>query len=272
MVVATNSPVNDRFTLHTRQFPYMTYVVGLKVPRGLPDVLIWDTLDPYHYARLAGKPGPDGSDTLIVGGEDHKTGQEHDGEERFRKLAEWAHDHFPTAGEVTHQWAGQVLETLDGLANIGRNPGDENVYVVTGDSGMGMTHGTIAALLIPELIAGNGHPWKDVFDPAGAGAGGREFVAENVNVAWQYADYLTGSGSSRSTTSSRVGRGRADVAVEGRYREREAIPRVLGGLLHLDRTGTPPEDVDARNGSRFNATASAASRESTHARGCDGGQ
>jgi glycine/D-amino acid oxidase-like deaminating enzyme/nitrite reductase/ring-hydroxylating ferredoxin subunit len=194
VVVATNSPVNDRVRLHTKQFPYMTYVIGLKVTTALPDALIWDTLDPYHYCRLAGKPGPDGSDTLIVGGEDHKTGQASDGEERFAHLEAWAYTHFPTAGRVTHKWAGQVLETLDGLAHIGRNPGDENVYVVTGDSGMGMTHGTIAGLLIPSLIAGEDHPWKEAFDPGRTpvrGAG--EFVSENANAAWQYTDYLTGS-------------------------------------------------------------------------------
>lgn len=194
VVVATNSPVNDRVRLHTKQFPYMTYVIGLRVPAGLPDALIWDTVDPYHYCRLAGKPGPDGSDTLLVGGEDHKTGQASDGEHRFAQLEAWAHAHFPTAGKVTHKWAGQVLETLDGLAHIGRNPGDEHIYVVTGDSGMGMTHGTIAGLLIPSLIAGENHPWKEAFDPGRTpirGAG--EFVSENANVAWQYTDYLTGS-------------------------------------------------------------------------------
>ena len=195
VVMATNSPVNDRVRLHTKQFPYMTYVIGLKVPAaGMPDALIWDTIDPYHYVRLAGKPGPDGADTLIVGGEDHKTGQEDDAIDRFAKLEAWARHHVPAAGELTHRWAGQVLETLDGLAYIGRNPGDENVYVVTGDSGMGMTHGTVAGLLIPDLIAGTQNPWADLFDPSRTpvrSAG--EFVSENANVAWQYTDYLTGS-------------------------------------------------------------------------------
>jgi glycine/D-amino acid oxidase-like deaminating enzyme/nitrite reductase/ring-hydroxylating ferredoxin subunit len=242
VVVATNSPFNDRFTIHTKQFPYMTYVVGLRVPRGLPDALIWDTLDPYHYARLAGKSGPDGSDTLIVGGEDHKTGQEHDGEERFGKLEAWAREHFPTAGEVTHKWAGQVLETLDGLAYIGRNPGDENVYVVTGDSGMGMTHGTIAALLVPELIAGNDHPWKDVFDPGRTpvrAAG--EFVSENANAAWQFTDYLTGSEVDSLEdiapgTGAVVRMGLSKVAVyreeNGDYHGCSAVCPHLGAIVH----------------------------------------
>lgn len=52
--------------------------------------------------------------------------------------------------KVEFSWAGQVMETIYGLAYIGHNPMDEkNVYVVTGDSGMGMTHGTIAGMLLP---------------------------------------------------------------------------------------------------------------------------
>ena len=34
VVVATNAPVNDRVAIHTKQAPYMTYVIGARVPRG----------------------------------------------------------------------------------------------------------------------------------------------------------------------------------------------------------------------------------------------
>ncbi|HYH69503.1 MAG TPA: FAD-dependent oxidoreductase [Urbifossiella sp.] len=194
VVVATNSPFNDRFAIHTKQYPYMTYVVGLRANlAAVPDALVWDTIDPYHYVRQAGKPDAAGFDTLIVGGEDHKTGHADDGDERFAKLEEWARKTFPQAGEVTHRWAGQVLETGDGLGFIGRNPGDTNVYVVTGDSGMGMTHGSIAGILIPRLIASGSHPWEAVFAPGRTPvrtAG--EFLQENADVALQYAAWLSG--------------------------------------------------------------------------------
>ena len=52
VVVATNAPVNDRVAIHTKQAPYMTYVIGARMPRGsVPRVLAWDTGDPYHYIR-----------------------------------------------------------------------------------------------------------------------------------------------------------------------------------------------------------------------------
>jgi Rieske Fe-S protein len=94
---------------------------------------------------------------------------------------------------VEFHWAGQVMETIDGLGFIGRNPMDEeNVYVATGDSGMGLTHGTIAGILISDLILGRENPWTELYDPArkplGALAG---FAGENLNVAAQYGTWLT---------------------------------------------------------------------------------
>ena len=57
VVVATNVPINDRVAIHTKQAPYMTYVIAARVPPGaVPQVLSWDTGDPYHYVRLQGRP------------------------------------------------------------------------------------------------------------------------------------------------------------------------------------------------------------------------
>src|SRR5207237_3024753 len=162
VVVATNCPINDRVVIHSKQAPYATYVVGLRVKGEVERAMLWDTAMtaeeekkkvepiPYHYVRFA---RDEKGDVLIVGGEDHKSGQASDCEQRFAKLERWARDHFPFVGDVTDRWSGQVMEPMDGVAYIGRNPGDKNVYVVTGDSGNGMTHGTIAGLLIADLIA-----------------------------------------------------------------------------------------------------------------------
>ena len=76
------------------------------------------------------------------------------------------YDRFPQFGGVTYRWSGMVMETLDGLGYIGADPtGAENVYLATGDSGMGMTHGTIAGLLLTDLILGRPNPWAELYDP-----------------------------------------------------------------------------------------------------------
>ena len=188
VVVATNSPITDVVSIHTKQFPYRTYAIGAAVdPGAVPRALYWDTLDPYHYIRLMK------DDMLIVGGEDHKTGQEEDPKDRFRRLERWARKRFPI-GEVKYRWSGQVLETLDGLAFIGKDPsGLENVYVITGDSGMGMTHGTIAGMLLSDLLDGRENSWTEVYDPARKPTRGlSQFLKENANVAAQYSAWISG--------------------------------------------------------------------------------
>lgn len=193
IVVATNSPINDRFVIHTKQAPYRTYVIALRVPRGaVPRGLYWDTLDPYHYIRLTREPESE-EELLVVGGEDHKTGQPDDTEDRFDRLEAWVRPRFPMAAAVAFRWSGQVMEPVDGLAFIGRNPLDKpNVFIATGDSGQGMTHGTIAGMLLTDLIGGRDNPWATLYDPGRKtlrAAG--EFAGQNLNVAQQYGDLLT---------------------------------------------------------------------------------
>jgi Rieske Fe-S protein len=190
--VATNSPVNDRVVIHTKQHPYRTYVVGLRVTPGqVEKALYWDYADPYHYVRLQslGQSG----EVLIAGGEDHHTGQKDDAEARWDRLERWTRERWPMAGEVEFRWSGQVMEPVDGLAYIGRNPLDEdNVFIATGDSGNGMTHGTIAGLLIADLLAGRPNPWADLYDPSRKSLrAAKDFVRENVQSQVGYAGWVT---------------------------------------------------------------------------------
>jgi glycine/D-amino acid oxidase-like deaminating enzyme/nitrite reductase/ring-hydroxylating ferredoxin subunit len=201
--VCTNASISDYVVTHAKQAPYRTYVVAFRIPRGsVPTALYWDTPDPYHYVRIARLDPRDEptkgevlEDALVVGGEDHKTGQADDMEERWRCLEEWAREHFPNVGEVLHRWSGQVVEPFDYLAHIGPNPdGAENVYMASGDSGHGMTHGTIAGILLTDLIQGRDNPWATLYDPKRARvqrSSAFEFLKENLNVAAQFLDYLT---------------------------------------------------------------------------------
>ncbi len=227
VVVATNSPINDRVALHTKQAPYLSYVVAARVPRGsVAKALYWDTEDPYHYVRVQTLED-NSSELLLVGGEDHKTGQADDDDARYGRLEVWARERFPSMGEVVYRWSGQVYETLDGLAYIGRNPGDEAVYVVTGDSGMGMTHSTVAGMLIRDLIVGKENAWALIYDPGRkpAKAAG-EFAKENLNVAAQYTDLVTPGESTPDNIDPGAG------AVVGFGPTKHAVYRDDSGTLH----------------------------------------
>ena len=203
IVVATNTPVNDLVTMHTKQFPYRTYVIAAQLPKGrLPHALWWDTGDsdskwitwPYHYVRLERYSNE--YDLLIVGGEDHKTGQADDEgireEDRYDNLVQWAKEHFPEMGDVVHRWSGQVMEPVDYMGFIGKNPGDDNIYIITGDSGNGMTHGTIGGILLADLINGRENKWAELYSPKRIPVKvPGTFLSEVLNMAKQYGDYLT---------------------------------------------------------------------------------
>jgi len=249
VVVATNTPINNLVAIHTKQAGYQTYVLGFRVPAGmLSPILLWDGLweddVSYHYLRLLnGFPRADGDGLLIVGGEDHKTGQGPQGDAPYRALEAWTRARFPMCGPIERRWSGEVMEPVDGLGYIGHNAVDrKNVYIVTGDSGNGMTHAAIAAMLIPDLIMGRDNPWTSLYDPARkvgmhALAG---YARENVNTLAQYGDWFRGADVADESeiepgSGAIVGNGLAPVAVyrsaEGACTRLSAICPHLGGIV-----------------------------------------
>lgn len=228
IVVATNTPMNDWVKIHTKQAAYRTYVVGFELPKeSYPGFLLWDMQSPYHYVRIV---RGDKQDFLLVGGEDHKTGQASDMALRYQRLEEWTRRYFLLAGQVAYRWSGQVMEPVDSLAFIGRNPMDENnVYIATGDSGNGMTHGTIAGLLISDLIHGRANPWEKLYDPARKTIRATlSFLKENTNFVGHMVKDWVKSGEVDSVEALRPGEG----AVVRRGATKVAAYRDEQGMLH----------------------------------------
>jgi Rieske Fe-S protein len=156
-----------------------------------------------------------------------------------------------------------VMETLDGLGYIGRDPsGEKNVYIATGDSGMGMTHGTIAGILISDLILGRPNPWVDLYDPKRFPfRSTSEYISDGAKMAAQYRDWLTGSDVStvdeiKPGEGAVVRRGLTKLALyrddAGSLHTHSAICPHLGGIVRWN----PAEQTwDCPcHGSRFKAT------------------
>lgn len=193
IIVATCTPVNNRLLVHTKQAAYRTYVIATSLPKGsVPKGLYWDTANPYHYIRVQKHLSDPNLDWLIVGGEDHKTGQDQEIDIKYDNLEKWARKRFLMVDKIEYRWSGQVFEPVDSLAFIGRNPGDKNIYIATGDSGNGMTHGTIAGILIPDLTLGKVNSWKSLYDPSRKTlAAAPKFIHETLNTVAQYRDWFT---------------------------------------------------------------------------------
>jgi len=218
--------------MHTKQAAYRTYVIGARVKAGsVPRNLYWDTPDPYHYIRLQNADDGSRDEILIVGGEDHKTGQPdfEDPEEPFDCLEKWTRERFPDVKAIEYKWSGQIIEPVDGMAYIGKNPGsNEHIWIATGDSGNGMTHGTIAGILLSDLIQGRQNIWAKLYEPSRISLrASPEFVKENANVAAQFKDYLTG-GDVDDYSQIEPGSG----AVVGSGRNKIAVYRAEDGTIH----------------------------------------
>jgi glycine/D-amino acid oxidase-like deaminating enzyme/nitrite reductase/ring-hydroxylating ferredoxin subunit len=239
---ATNSPVNDRVAIHTKQVPMRTYVIAARVPSGsVEDALMWDTLWPYHYVRL--QPAGEGQDWLIAGGEDHRTGMANDMEDRFARLEAWTRKRFPSVGKIEYRWSGQVMEPVDCLPYSGRD-GSDRIYVHTGDSGTGMSNGVAGSLNFIALYRNQDAPFAELFDPARKPATAytlAEYVKGQGPVVADLAEYL-GSGEVDSVDQIAPGEGaivRRGLAKHAVYRaedgsvvERSAVCTHVGCIVH----------------------------------------
>lgn len=170
IVVATNAPVNDIYAMPLKQTALRSYVIGATIKKGsLPKAMWWDTGDlnadikPYHYIRL--NSYNEQFDLLLCGGEDHPVGIQPE-QSPYASLEIWTRKRFHIV-EIISQWSGEIMESMDSIAFIGRSPWhEENVFVVTGDSGIGMTYSSIAGMLIKDLIEGKENKYEKIYSPS----------------------------------------------------------------------------------------------------------
>ena len=211
IVLATHNPLvgiasmASASVFQTKLALYTSYVVAGRIPRGtVPDALFWDTGDPYRYIRLEAHRD---HDLLIVGGEDHKTGQADDTRACFERVEQVARERVPDI-DLTHRWSGQVIETPDGLPYIGQMT--DHQYAATGFCGNGLTLGTAAAILITDAIEGRANPWAELFEPGRSALrrGLWDYVKENADYPYyMLRDKLAGA-EGRSVRAVKRGQGK----------------------------------------------------------------
>ncbi|KAF2830382.1 DAO-domain-containing protein [Ophiobolus disseminans] len=161
-VEATMIPLQKLSVIAQEEY-FRTYCIAARVPKGsIEDCLFYDSAEIYKYVRLTACD--EKSDYLVVGGGDHKVGQD-DTLAPFKELEEWTLARFPQVQSIDYKWSGQVNEPVDFMAFIGLNQGMKHVYIITGDSGNGLTHGVLAGKIIADDISGENNPWSEVYDP-----------------------------------------------------------------------------------------------------------
>lgn len=194
-----------------------TYCIAMKIPKGtMEDCLLYDSDDPYVYARLTACDAE--NQHIIVGGKDHKVGQEQT-TGRFSELEAWTRKRFPQVTTLDYAWSGQVFESVDHVAFIGKNQGMDHVYVITGDCGNGLTHGVLAGKLVSDEIQGIDNPWAKLYNPkrlASIIKSLPSMLQHDVQINAQYKRFL-----------------QSDI------QDIEDLPRGCGGVLNTKSTSKP---------------------------------
>ena len=161
VVVATDVPIGERSSIRAKLTAYRSYAVAARARRPL-GALLWDLASPYRHARSA-RIG--NREFLIAGGGDHRVGEDIDTRQVLAELDEFVRSHFGPV-VITHHWSGQIIETSDGLPYVGsETPDDARVLFATGMSGNGITSGTLAGLLLADLVRGHANPWAQLLAP-----------------------------------------------------------------------------------------------------------
>ena len=170
---------------------YRSYCIAVRVPKGsVEDCLLYDSAEEYKYVRLT--ECDEKEDYLVVGGCDHAVGQE-ETTGRYEELEKWTRDRFTQAGRTDYRWSGQIFEPIDYMAFIGKNQGNDKIYIVTGDSGDGLTHGVLAGRLIADEIEGKPNPWAALYSPKRLGSIIKtlpSLVKHDVQINLQYKRFL----------------------------------------------------------------------------------
>ncbi|RAV98639.1 FAD-dependent oxidoreductase [Pseudochryseolinea flava] len=181
LIYATHIPPGINL-IHLRCSPFRSYAMAVQLKDAkYPEHLAYDMYDPYHYYRTQ---EIDGKSYLIVGGNDHKTGEEKNTESVFLNLESHVRSYF-NVERTTQRWSSQYYEPADGIPYIGVLPGNsKNILVATGFGGNGMIYSAVAARVLTDIITLNENALIDLFSPSRIKpiAGFQNFVSHNADV------------------------------------------------------------------------------------------
>jgi glycine/D-amino acid oxidase-like deaminating enzyme/nitrite reductase/ring-hydroxylating ferredoxin subunit len=180
VVLATQFPFVNRGLLFAKAYAYTEYAVAARIDADLaPQGMFINAGSPTRSFRTAPYRG---GLVLIVVGEGHKSGEATRTEERYGALEEWARDNFGVV-EFTLRWSTEDYHSMDGLPFVGRiSYFSHHVWVATAFGAWGITNGTVAAMVLTDLIAGRENPWAKLFDPQRVTPrqSARRFLIENT--------------------------------------------------------------------------------------------
>ena len=158
VVDASHYPLLDRGMYFARLEAMRSYCIAARVRGPLPESMSISAGSNSRSIRTHGE-------FLIVGGEGHRSGATDATPERFIQLEAFAREHWDVQ-EFTHRWSAQDPVPYDHLPVVGPYlPRSGRLYVASGFMKWGLSGGTMAAIVLCDLLLGRENPWASTFDP-----------------------------------------------------------------------------------------------------------
>lgn len=184
VIVATHMPTVMQSLLFAKAFPLSHPMAAARIdPSRAPSGMFISTGRPSHSFRVDSSGG---ASVLVAAGGAYTPGETEDEREAARDLDRFLAVNFGVE-QVEHRWTNEDFMSIDGMPFVGR-VGAGHLYGATGFSAWGITNGTVAGMLLSDLVLGLSNPWAELFDPrrVKAAAGGPAFVKETLKVVGHF--------------------------------------------------------------------------------------
>jgi glycine/D-amino acid oxidase-like deaminating enzyme/nitrite reductase/ring-hydroxylating ferredoxin subunit len=229
VIYASHIPIGFH-PVQTVSAPYRSYVVSAKLQGDFyPDAYYWHPDGGHHAITTHGSFSPE-LNIMMVAGSHHKTGQakEQDYIQYFQNLKSY----FSEVAEVSNfqeEWSAQHYRSGDGVPYIGPSLGKRK-FIATSYYADGLTYGTVAGILISDIIRGIENPWEKVYHSGRINLTTIEnFLKENVNVAGEYIKEIPFRGDVDQLNEIKAGEGKT-IECDG---QKIAAFRHEDGILEL---------------------------------------
>lgn len=152
VVLATNvpSPIKDHAAYGFLEYPARSYLIAGRIDQEISGMYI----NTGHPTRSILPAVIDGDRWLLVGGEGHFAGMSGSAEGHYKALADYARDQFAMTN-IEYKWSTWDYIAYDHMPLVGKlYPFSKNLYVATGFRKWGMTNGTVASMILADLLTG----------------------------------------------------------------------------------------------------------------------
>lgn len=164
VIQATHYPFHDKpGFFFQRLYQSRSYVLAFRIKEPFPDGMFINASEPFRSLR---SQSADSGELILVSGDGHRTGEGNNEIDHYKNLEKWVRSIY-SVNSIDYHWSTQDTISIDNVPYIGRlTSGNENLYLATGFRKWGMTTGTVAAMILTDMLFGRENPWAEVYDPS----------------------------------------------------------------------------------------------------------